>query len=364
MTKANQGIRFCTSRDGVRIAFVTVGSGPPLVKAAHWLTHIEFDWNSPVWRHWIAEFSRYRMLLRYDERGCGLSDWDAADLSFESWIGDLERVVDAAGVEKFALYGQSQGGPVAIAYAARHPERVTHLVLYGTYARGRNLWAKSPAEIEENEMAIRLAEMGWDRDNAAFREMFASMFLPDGTLEQRRSFTEMMRLSTSGATAGRLMREFTSIDVRSLTAQIRCPTLVLHPRGDGRLPFDEGRLLAGLIPGARFVPLESGNHILLEDEPAWKEFATEVQAFLSEGAQGIDLPAPFSDLSDREKGVLDLIAEGLDNEQIAKQLFLSEKTVRNHITSIFAKLSAPSRAQAIVRAREAGFGRPLEKPKR
>ena len=352
-----QRIRFCTNPDGTRIAYATVGDGPPLLKAAHWLTHIEFDSKSPVWRHWIEEFSRYRTLVRYDERGCGLSDWDAVDLSFDSWIRDLETVADAAGLAKFALFGQSQGGPVAISYAARHPERVSQLILYGTYARGRNLWAKSAAEIEENEMAIRLVERGWDRENPAFREIFASMFLPDGSLEQRRSFTEIMRLSSSAVIAARLMREFSRIDVRSLAAQIRCPTLVLHPRTDARIPFDEGRLLAGLIPGARFVPLQSRNHILLEDEPAWRRFSVEVESFLAEVHAPTALSEPFSLLSTREKHILDRIAAGLDNHQIARALTLSEKTVRNHITSIFGKLGVPNRAQAIVRAREAGFGR-------
>jgi pimeloyl-ACP methyl ester carboxylesterase/DNA-binding CsgD family transcriptional regulator len=362
VTKAPQHIRFCTSRDGVRIAFAATGHGSPLLKAAHWLTHIEFDWTSPVWQHWIREFSRYRTLVRYDERGCGLSDWDAADLSFESWVSDLETVADAAGLQKFALYGQSQGGPVAIAYAARHPDRVTHLILYGTFARGRNLWAKSAAEIEENEMAIRLAQMGWDRENPAFREIFASMFLPNGPLEQRRSFTDMMRLSSSGPIAARLMREFTVIDVRALAPQVRCPTLVVHPRKDVRIPFEEGRLVAGLIPGARFVPLESGNHILLEDEPAWASFTAEVQAFLSGGKEADVLPEPFAQLSARERQIVDLIAAGLDNQQIARALFVSEKTVRNHITSIFGKLDVSTRAQAIVRARDAGFGRTAQKP--
>ena len=360
MSKPNQHIRFCTSRDGVRIAFASAGEGPPLVKAANWLTHIEFDWKSPVWRHWIAGLSHNRTYLRYDERGCGLSDWDVADLTFESWVGDLEAVVDAAGLDKFALLGVSQGGPVAIAYAARHPERVTHLVLYGTFARGRFLWA-TPPEVEAEEMLIHLAEHGWDRDTPAFLDAFATMFFPDGTHEQRRSFTEMMKLSTSSQNAARLLREWSKLDVRSLAPQVRCPTLVLHPRGDARIPFEEGRLVAGLIPGARFVPLDSRNHILPEDEPAWARFLEEVRTFLPQTAEAGDLPAPFSQLSEREREILELIAKGLDNPQIAQNLFLSEKTVRNHITSIFSKLEVPSRAQAIVRAREAGFGRSIEK---
>jgi len=359
LTNASQQIRFCTSSDGVRIAYAAAGKGPPLVKAANWLTHIEFDWTSPVWRHWVAELSRNRTLVRYDERGCGLSDWDVANLSFESFVRDLEAVVDAAGLVRFALFGMSQGGAVAIAYAVRHPERVSHLVLYGAFAQGRHVRAKSQAELDENEMAIRLAEIGWGRDNPAFRQVFATLLFPEGNAEQHHSLTEMQRLSTSAANAARLLREFAIFDVRALAPEVSCPTLILHARDDARIAFDEGRLLAALIPGARFVPLEGRNHILLENEPAWGEFVAELRAFLPEGAGTVEsgsLPGAFAHLSAREREVLELIAEGLDNHKIAERLFLSEKTVRNHITSIFSKLEVQSRAQAIVRAREAGFG--------
>lgn len=362
MLQATEQIRFCTSSDSVRIAFATTGDGPPLVKAATWLTHIEFDWMSPVWRHWVAELSRNRKLIRYDKRGCGLSDWEVKDLSFEAWIRDLEAVVDAAGLERFALFGMSQGGAVCVAYAARHPERVSHLVLCGAFARGRLLWAKSQAETDEYQMAIRLAELGWERDNPAFRQTFATQILPEGTAEQHRSFTEMMRLSTSAQTAGRILNEVAKLDARSLAPRVRCPTLVFHAHGDSRVPFDEGRLLASLIPGARFVPLEGQNHILLEDEPAWNAFLTELNAFLT-GSAKTDKPTTlFGTLSQRECQLLELIADGLDNRQIAARLFLSEKTVRNHITSIFSKLDVPNRAQAIVRARNAGFGQGADKP--
>jgi pimeloyl-ACP methyl ester carboxylesterase/DNA-binding CsgD family transcriptional regulator len=358
MTSADQQIHFCTSSDGVRIAFVRTGHGQPLVKAAHWLTHIEFDRTSLVWRHWIAELSRHYALLRYDERGCGLSDWDAADLSFEGWVRDLEAVVDAAGLERFPLLGISQGGPVAVAYAVRHPERVSHLVLYGTFALGRLV--RSQQEREEGELMIRLAELGWGKEDPAFRQVFTLQFLPDGTLEQHRSFSEFQRLTTSPANAARLMREHGPINIRDLLPKVSCPTLVLHPRGDLRIPFEQGRLVAALIPGARFVPLESRNHILLEDEPAWGRFIAELRAFLPDGtsaAESGSSPRTFADLSAREREILELIAQGLDNHEIAARLFLSEKTVRNHITSIFSKLEVQSRAQAIVRARDAGFGR-------
>jgi DNA-binding CsgD family transcriptional regulator len=235
---------------------------------------------------------------------------------------------------------------------------VTHLVLYGAYARGIAVRAKSPAEIEENEMAIKLAERGWDRDNPAFRQTFATLIQPEGSPEQHRSITDMMRLSTSAQNAGRLLREFAGIDVRALAPRITCPTLVLHARNDGRVQFEEGLFFASLIPGARFVALDSRNHILLEDEPAWQQFVNETRDFLpgkvptETGACG----GAFAALSAREREVLGLVAQGLDNHQIAGRLFLAEKTVRNHITSIFGKLEVQSRAQAIVRARDAGLG--------
>jgi DNA-binding CsgD family transcriptional regulator len=225
------------------------------------------------------------------------------------------------------------------------------------------LWA-SPPEIEAEEMLIRLAELGWDRENPAFLDTFATLFFPDGTHEQRRSFTEMMRLSTSPGNASRLLHEWSKLDVRALAPQVRCPTLVLHPRGDARIPFEEGRLVAGLIPGARFVPLDSRNHILPEGEPAWDRFVEEVRAFLPQATEPGALPKPFSQLSEREREILELIAKGLDNPQIAQGLFLSEKTVRNHITSIFGKLDVHNRGQAIVCAREAGFGRTADKSPR
>jgi pimeloyl-ACP methyl ester carboxylesterase/DNA-binding CsgD family transcriptional regulator len=327
------------------------------VRAAHWLTHIEFDRASLVWRHWIEELSRYYSLVRYDERGCGLSDWDAPDLSFEAWVRDLEAVVDAVGLQRFALLGTSQGGPVAIAYAVRHPERVSHLVLYGSFAVGRLL--RTPQDKAEGELMIRLAELGWGREDPAFRQVFTQQFLPDGTQQQHRSFCEFQRLTTSPANAAQLMREQGVINVRALLPEVSCPTLVLHPRGDLRIPFDQGRLLAAEIPGARFVPLESHNHLLLEDEPAWSRFLEELRAFLPKPIV-TDSPRVsarnIQHLSARERDILELIAQGLDNRKIAEQLFLSEKTVRNHITSIFSKLEVQTRAQAIVYARDAGFG--------
>jgi len=338
----------------VRIAYALAGKGPPLVKAANWLSHLEFDWQSPVWRPWLDEISRDHLLLRYDERGCGLSDWEVGDLSFEAWVSDLETVVEAAGLERFPLLGSSQGAPIAIAYAVRHPERVSHLVLHGAYARG---WLKrnsAPEQREEAQTMIKLAELGWGKDNPAFRQFFTTQFIPDGTPEQHRWFNELERVSTSPRIAARFFRVLNDIDVSELAPQVSCPTLVLHSRRDGRVPFEEGRRLAGLIPGARFVPLESRNHLVLPHEPAWKRWFEELRAFLPGGPAG---GAAFTALTPRERELVDLVARGLDNAQCAVRLNLSEKTVRNHLTSLYAKLEVENRSRLIVLAREAGFGR-------
>jgi DNA-binding winged helix-turn-helix (wHTH) protein/pimeloyl-ACP methyl ester carboxylesterase len=275
-----QQIRFCTTDDGVRIAFATTGNGRPLVKTANWLSHLEFDWRSPIWRHWLDELSRDGTLVRYDERGCGLSDRDPADFSFEGWLRDLESVVESLSLGRFPLLGISQGGPVAIAYAARHPERVSHLVLYGTYGRGRNLRNPSPELVEEREALLTLTAHGWGRDDAAYRQIFTSGFVPGATAEQQRWFNDAQRESTSGENAVRFMRAFDAITVEDLLPGLDVPALVLHARGDRRVPFEEGRRLASGIMGARFVPLEGQNHILLGDEPAWAIFLSEVRAFV------------------------------------------------------------------------------------
>ena len=354
MPSAKQQIRFCTSPDGVRIAYATTGTGPPLVKAANWLSHLEFDWNSPVWRHWLTELSRDYNFVRYDERGCGLSDWDVPELSFESWVRDLETVVDAVAPERFPLLGISQGAPIAIAYAVRHPERVSHLILHGGYARGRLQRNVTPQQRKEAELMVELAQLGWGNENPAFRQFFTTQFIPEGTSEQYRWFNELQRISTSPQNAVRFLRVFRDIDVSALAPEVSCPTLVLHPTHDARVPFEEGRLLASLIPGARFVPIESRNHLLLEDEPGWRLWLEEVRAFLPAGSAGGSV---FAALTARERDLVELIAQGRDNAQIAAQLALSDKTVRNHITSIFAKLEVENRSQAIVLARDAGFGK-------
>lgn len=358
-----QKIHFCTAHDGVRIAYATLGSGPPLVKVGNWLSHLEFDLQSPVWGHLVKTLSQDYTVLRYDQRGTGLSDWEVEDISFEVWVRDLETVVDAAGVDRFPLLGISQGASVGIAYAIRHPERVTHLILHGGYARGRNKRGADPSLLALADTMVRLAELGWGQDDASFRQVFTSQFIPKGTPEQHRWFNELERISTSPRNAARLMREFNEVDVAALLAQVHCPTLVLHATGDLRVPFAEGRLIASGIAQAHFVPLASDNHLMLEQDPAWPRWTEEVHEFLGTAQRHPDDPL-FASLTPRERELVELIAQGRDNAQIAAVLQLSDKTVRNHITSIFDKLEVENRAQAIVLARTAGYGKRLQPPQK
>lgn len=353
-----QDIRFCSTHDGLRLAYATTGQGPALVRAAHFLTHLEFDPASPVWAPWLQTLSRDRQLLRYDGRGCGLSDRTETPLSLDSWVADLEAVIDAAGLERFALLGCSQGGAVSVAYAVRHPERVSALVLLGSYTRGLMRRDPTPEQQREAQLLLQMVEIGWGSDNPAFRQAFTSLYLPGGRPEQVQWFNELERLSTSPAHAARTLAAFGQIDVSDLAAQVRCPTLVLHARGDARVPFEEGRRMAGLIPGAHFVPLDSPNHVLLGHEPAFAHCFGEVRDFLAQHDPApASRSADFGTLTARERELLELLARGLDNLQIAAHLAVSEKTVRNKVSAVFDKLGVATRAQAIVQAREAGFGR-------
>jgi pimeloyl-ACP methyl ester carboxylesterase/DNA-binding CsgD family transcriptional regulator len=356
MSTPTQQIRFARSHDGVRLAYAASGRGHPLIKAATWLSHLEHDWDSPVWRHLLREFSLRWQLVRYDERGCGLSDWEVPELTFDSWVRDLETVVDATGAERFALLGLSQGASIAIAYAVKHPERVTHLVLHGGYARGRLIRSSTPQQREEAEMMARLAEIGWGKADPSFRQFFTTQFIPGGTPEQHEWFNELERISTSPRNAARFMREFNTIDVTSLLERVRCPTLVLHSTRDARVPADEGRLIATRIPNAQYVPIDSGNHLLLEGESGWARALEAIEAFLPAGVAA-NADARIAGLTPRLLSLLDLMAQGRDNAQIAAVLGLSEKTVRNHITTLFDRLEVENRSQAIVFARENGLGK-------
>lgn len=356
----DQTIHFVTSADGIRIAYATSGAGPPLVKAANWLSHLEFDWQSPVWRHWFEFLSSAHQLIRYDARGCGLSDWTDHDLDFERQVADLERVVDAAGVDRFPLLGLSQGGAVAVEYAARHPQRVTRLIIYGGYARG--MWKRDEEAARQSRALNELIRTGWGQDSPAFRQLFASLFIPDANEEQVSWFNELMVRTTLPEVAARIMEAFATVDVSQRLADVRAPTLILHIREDGRVPFEQGRILAAGIPGARFVALEGRNHILLESEPAWQRFCSAIAEFLGDAAPGPHTPRTagamkLDELTAREFEILRLVASGASNLQISGKLFISEKTVRNHLTSIFDKLGVASRAQAIVFARDHGVVR-------
>ena len=280
--RPQQRVELCTGLDGVHLAYASVGTGPTLVKAANWLSHLDYDWESPVWRHWWRELSARYHLVRYDERGCGLSDWDVEDFSLEAWVADLETVVDAAGLDRFVLLGISQGGPVAITFAARHPERVRGLILFGTFMQGRRVRATTVQEQEEARVQVQLVRLGWGQDNATFRRVFAMQFMPDGTQDQWKAFDELQRRTTSTANAVRFVEAFGGIDVTDLAGSVSAPSLVIHCRGDIRLPIEGGRQLAALLPDCRFVILDSANHLLLEDEPAWPRFLAEIDAFIAE----------------------------------------------------------------------------------
>jgi DNA-binding winged helix-turn-helix (wHTH) protein/pimeloyl-ACP methyl ester carboxylesterase len=278
--KARQEIRYCTTGDGVRLAYATTGNGPPLVKASNWLTNLDFEWGSPIWRHWYSELSRHHRLIRYDERGNGMSQRDVDHGSFDAWVHDLETVVEAAGLERFPLLGISRGGSIAIAYAVKHPERVTHLVLHGAFAAGVN-HAGTPQEIEAHCALASLLRLGWGLNNPAFCKTFTSRFIPEATPEHEQWFDELQRVSTSPENAARLLERGAEIDVRPLLPQIKVPTLVLHCDRDRAVPTERGRALAAGIHGARYVSLPSANHLMLEDEPAWSLFLEELGLFLN-----------------------------------------------------------------------------------
>lgn len=355
----NRGVRFCLSPDGTRIALATEGKGPPLVRVNNWFTHLELDWGSPVWRHWSEALVEKRTLVRYDPRGSGLSDRNVTDFSLDAMVSDLEAVVDALGLRRFALMGLCQGGAVAVAYAARHPERVSRLIAYDAYLFGAYVSEAGEQLKQQAQVFSKMIEIGWGRRVGAFREMFANLLMPDSSGAQEAKWIgELQRRSASPAAACQLWNAFHTFDVRTEAPKVRAPALVFHVRGDAMVPFEAGRRLAAAIPDARFVPLEGKNHILRADEPAWPIFKNAMNEFLGAG-ETIDAGAADQSaaLTARERQILDDIARGLTNRQIADHLGIVEKTVRNHVTSVFAKLGAAHRSQAIVMARKAGLGR-------
>jgi pimeloyl-ACP methyl ester carboxylesterase len=315
------------------------------------MTHLDYDRQSPVWRHWVRELSRGHTLIRYDERGCGLSDrqFDGAP-TLETYVADLASVVDAAGFERFALLGLSGGGPTAIEYAARNPGRVTHLVLHGSYARGR--FRRGEAAAEHSRVYGDLIRLGWGGAVPAFRQVFSSMFIPSAGEEQKRWYDDMQQASSTGEMAARIWRSRTQTDVSETARSITQPALVLHARDDRAVPYEEGRRLASLLPDARFVTLETDNHILQDGEPAWGVFLAEVRTFLGGDERPHAAAADLSELSDREREVLELVAAGLSNDQIAERLFLSTRTVERHLSNVYGKLNLSGKsARAAAAAR-------------
>jgi pimeloyl-ACP methyl ester carboxylesterase len=278
----SQEVRFAQAGDGASLAWTAVGpvDGPPIVKAANWLSHLALDWQAPIWSPLFRELARRHRFVRYDERGCGLSDWHVPEISFEAFVSDLETVVDATGLERFALLGISQGAAVSIEYAVRHPERVSRLILFGGYDAG---WCHGATaqEMREREAVMVLVEAGWGREDPAFRHLFSQTFMPTATGEELDWFDDFQRRTTSPKNAVRFLEAFSRIDVRSRLAQLRVPTLVLHSRSDQRIPCMTGRRMAATIPGAEFVGLESSNHLLLGRESASRALLEAVQEFLA-----------------------------------------------------------------------------------
>lgn len=336
-------VRFCIAPDGTRIAYATWGEGPgrPLVRAATWLTHVGED--EAFFRHWREDLASDRPFVRYDLRGCGLSDRDVTDLSLEAKVSDLAAVVDAAQLDRFDLLGLSGGGAIAIAYAARYPERVANLVLYGCYARGMGGWDGEAPHVQEQEaLLLSLTRVGWGQANPAFRRVFTTLFMPDASPDDAAAFEELQLVSCTGEMAERIRRASYQTDVVDFARRVSVPTLVLQVRGDAVAPLEQGRLLAALIPGSRFVALPGRNHIIGHEDPAWRLFVEEVRRFTADGApQGPSASSPFTG---RELAVLGLVADGLDNDAIADRLSLSVRTVERHLSNVYAKLGVSGRA--------------------
>ncbi len=351
--RLQQHVRYVYASDGTRLAWAEAGTGPMVVKAANWLTHLEYEWESPVWKHWIRFFSSRYRFVRYDERGCGMSGPQTGTLSLEQWSADLGTIIDAARPSgPVTLLGISQGAATCIDYAIRHPERVSRLILYGGYARGA-LRRGNPAAESAYQAMIDLARVAWGSDNATFRQIYTSRFIPGGTAEQLEWWNELCRKSTHGETIAKLFEARSIVDISTRLVQLRKPALVVHSRNDEVVPVDEGRMLAGGIAGAEYVELDSRNHVLLENEPAWVRFQEAVLSYVPTKRGGTD--SAFAALSAREREVLALMNDGLNNSRIAERLQITEKTVRNHASNLFDKLGVRSRAEAIVLARDRGF---------
>ena len=278
-----QQVRYCTTADGVRIAYAATGEGTPIVRTSMWMTHLQHDFTEPVWRHVMLGLARNHRLVRYDPRGEGMSQREVADISFEGWIRDLEAVVDALALERFALFGCSQGAATAIAYAVRHPARVSHLVLFGGFARGPLHRGHDPVRVRKGlDLSKELILQGWGRRDVAHRQWFTSTFLPEGSADQYRWYNRLQKISSSPEVAARRVETVADLDILALLPKVQAPTLVLHCRDDGVVPFELGEELAASIPGATLVPLEGENHLFLPDSPAHHDFIHAVYEFLGD----------------------------------------------------------------------------------
>jgi pimeloyl-ACP methyl ester carboxylesterase/DNA-binding CsgD family transcriptional regulator len=353
----DQRIAFVRSKDNTNIAYALSGEGPPLVRAGTWLTHVHHDAESPIWAHWLRFMSARHTLVRYDPRGCGLSQTDVGNISFDDWVDDLEAVVDRLQLEAFPLFGMSQGAAVAAEYAIRHPQRVSQLILYAPLVTG---WRGHAGVVSRQWQSMeQLVQFGWGDANMAFPAMFAHLFLPESPPEAKLWYAELQRKSASKEVASRFMSVLGDLHVFSHLKRLAVPTLVIQIAREQAIDPKTVVGIAAEIPGSEFVSIDSNNHILLENEPGWQQFMEVFSRHVPGNAQprnhAAATPARLSELSRRERQILGRIATGASNRQIAAALFISEKTVRNHVTNIFDKLGVGSRAQAIVLAKEAGL---------
>jgi pimeloyl-ACP methyl ester carboxylesterase/DNA-binding CsgD family transcriptional regulator len=357
MPEIPQQIRFCKSRDGTRIAYAVCGNGPPIVWVQHWVHNVELDWTNPIWRPWLAWLASRYTVIRSDWRGCGLSDRSPTNFSLDECVADLEAVVQATGVKRFALFGMAgAGGGIAMTYAVQHPERAACLVLQECHTKGRLAGSPTPERKQEQQARLKVIELGWPNDTPAYGQFYTALHVPDASAAQMQAYNDLLRKTTSPEHAVRALQTFWRADLADVIPQVRCPTLIFHARGDSVIQFDEGRKVAALIPNAQFVPLESRNHLLLETEAAWPTFIRAFEEFLSANLL-TSAAVSLDGLTAREREVLSVLAQGLDNRGIAARLSISEKTVRNHVSAIFSKVGVTSRAQAVAIARDAGLGR-------
>ena len=343
----SQQIRFVRVASGAQIAWGVSGRdhGPTVVRVPHWMTHLEYDMRSPLWIPLIERLGRHVRLVCYDERGTGLSTGDTVALTLDSAVEELEAVVNAQGQQKVALLGVSGGAPAAIAYAAAHPERVSHLILLGGMARGALLRDPSPQAHAFFDALCRMIETGWGNKDAEVQAFFSNRLLPDLSFDLRAALDLQQRMSCDGARAAAIYRARAAMDVQHAATQVQVPTLILHADGDAAIPATQGRELAQLIPGARFEPLATRNHIPFPPEPAFDHFCSALTQFVEGNRR-------YPTLTPGERAVARLLGQGLDNRQIAAHLNLAEKTVRNRLSTLYGKLDVDSRAQAILLSRD------------